>query len=106
MPTEGQPAPPPVANERTALGWQRSGLSLAVVAALLLGHAVRRGEPLGAVAAVLVGCGALSVGALGRRLYRARRRAPQGPAVRPLLWLMAVTVFAAAVAVGELLGGA
>jgi uncharacterized membrane protein YidH (DUF202 family) len=106
MPTEGQPAPPPVANERTALGWQRSSLSLAVIAALLLGHAVHSGEPLGAVGAVLVGCGAASVAAVGRRLYRARRRQTQGPAVRPLLWLMAVTVLAAAVAVGEVVGGA
>ncbi len=96
---------PALANERTALGWQRSSLSLAAIAALLLVHAVDRGEPAGVAAAVLVGLGAGWMGAVGRRLYRGRTEARQGPATRALLGVLLVTLLAAATAVGELLGG-
>lgn len=99
------PRRPGFANERTALGWQRSSLSLAVIAALLLGHAVQRGEPAEVVAAVLVGAGAAWVGTAGRRLYRRRAEGTRGPATRALLGIVLVTLFAAAVAVAELLGG-
>jgi uncharacterized membrane protein YidH (DUF202 family) len=103
MPPE-PPRRPSLANERTALGWQRSSLSLAVIAVLLLTHAVHRGEPLGVGAAALVACGSAWAALAGRRLYARRRRAPGGPAGRPLLVLAAVTVGAAALAVAELAG--
>jgi uncharacterized membrane protein YidH (DUF202 family) len=99
------PADPGRANERTALGWQRSSLSLAVVAALLLAHAVHRREPLGVATALVVGAGGAWVGALGRRLYARRRAAPSTSAARPLRVVAAITVAAALVAAGQLLGG-
>jgi uncharacterized membrane protein YidH (DUF202 family) len=94
------------AAERTALGWQRSGLSLGVIAALLLLHAVHEDEPWGIVAAFAVGAGAALVGMAGRRLYRRRVAEPQGPATRPLLALVVVTLAAAVLAAAEMVGGA
>ena len=94
-----------LANERTALGWQRSGMSLAVIAALLLGQAVHRDEPLGAAAAVAVGAAAAWAAGWGRRLYRRRADAVQGPAEHPVRTLAAVTVAAAALAAAVLVGG-
>jgi uncharacterized membrane protein YidH (DUF202 family) len=95
-----------MANERTALGWQRSALSLAVIAALLLGHAVDRGRLVTMAASIVLLLGAAWVGTLGRRLYRGRRTAVQGPATGPLLAVSIVTLLAAAVAVAELVGTA
>lgn len=51
---------PGLQPERTALAWQRTGLSAAVVAVLLLRAGILRGSPLDVVAA---GC-AIAVGAL------------------------------------------
>ena len=93
------------AVERTALGWQRSSLSLVVVAALLLLHAVHRGVTWGIVAGFAVGAGAGWVGVAGRRLYRRRLDDPLDPAARPLLGLVVVTLAAAVLAAAELLGG-
>jgi uncharacterized membrane protein YidH (DUF202 family) len=101
MPTE---QPRSLARERTALGWQRSSLSLAVISGLLLVHAVHRDEPLGVVGAVLVALGAAHVAMAGSRLYRRRLAVPATPAPGPLLGLVAVTLGAAAVAAAELLG--
>jgi uncharacterized membrane protein YidH (DUF202 family) len=98
MPPEHS-APPAQANERTALGWQRSSLSLAVIAAILLGHAVHEHQPGGVVGAGVIGAGGVWVGHLGRVLYRRRRAmSPQDPAVRPLAAITAVTVLAAVLA--------
>jgi len=97
-PERPRPSPPPQANERTALGWQRSGLGLAVIAAILLGHAVREHQPGGVVAAAAIGAGALWVGWIGRRLYRRRAESVQEPAAGPLLAITAVTLLAAALA--------
>jgi uncharacterized membrane protein YidH (DUF202 family) len=100
-----RPSPPPQANERTALGWQRSSLSLALIAAILLGHAVRAGHPGGVAAAAVIAVGAGWIGHLGRRLYRRRREAVQDPAVGPLGVMTVVTLIAAAVAAGIVLVG-
>jgi uncharacterized membrane protein YidH (DUF202 family) len=97
MPTEHH-GPPPQANERTALGWQRSSLSLWVIAAILLGHAVHEHQPAGVVVAAVIGAGGAWVGHLGRRLYRRRAASRQQPAVRPLATITAVTLLAAALA--------
>jgi Domain of unknown function (DUF202) len=93
------------AVDRTALGWQRSGLSLGVIAALLLLHAVHEDEPWGIVAAFVVGAGAVCVAMAGRRLYRLRLARPRGPAARPLLGLVVVTLAAAVLAAAEIVGG-
>jgi uncharacterized membrane protein YidH (DUF202 family) len=87
-----------MANERTALGWQRSSLTLAVIAAVLLGHAVHEREPGGVFAAAAVGAGAAWVGRLGRRLYRRRAVSVQEPAAGPLRTITLVTLLAAAIA--------
>jgi drug/metabolite transporter (DMT)-like permease len=94
------------AAERTALGWQRSGLSLGVIGALLLLHAVHEDEPWGIVAGFAVGAGAAFVAMAGRRLYRRRLVEPRGPAGGPLLGLVVITLFAAVVAAAEIVGGA
>jgi uncharacterized membrane protein YidH (DUF202 family) len=93
------------AVDRTALGWQRSSLSLAVVAALLLVHAVHRDETWGIAAAFVVGAGAGWVALAGRRLYHRRLEDRRGPAARPLRGLAVVTLAAAALAAAELIGG-
>jgi uncharacterized membrane protein YidH (DUF202 family) len=100
-----RPERPSLALERTALGWQRSSLSLAAISALLLIHAVHRDQPLGVAGAILVAVGAGLVARGGGRLYHRRLAAPPRAAVRPLLGLVAVTLGAAAVAAAELLGG-
>jgi uncharacterized membrane protein YidH (DUF202 family) len=93
------------ALDRTALGWQRSGLSLAVIAALLLLHGVHRGESWAVVAACVVGAGAVWTAMAGRKLYQRRLAEPLGgPAGRPLFGLVVVTLGAAALAAAELLG--
>lgn len=68
-------APPGVPEERTALAWQRSGLGMLGVAALVGHSAVRHGEPtLIALAgfAALLGLGVL--GGLAPVRYRQVRR--------------------------------
>ena len=92
------------AVDRTALGWQRSGLSLGVIAALLLGHAVHRDETWGIAAAFVVGAGATAVAMAGRRLYQLRLAGRRAPAARPLLGLVVVTLAAAVLAAAELVG--
>jgi uncharacterized membrane protein YidH (DUF202 family) len=105
MPPE-RPTPPPQANERTALGWQRSSLSLAVIATILLAHAVHEHQPGGVAAAAVIGAGGAWVARIGRRLYRRRVAARQDPATGPLLAITAVTLLAAAIAAGLVLVGA
>jgi uncharacterized membrane protein YidH (DUF202 family) len=105
MPPE-RSGPPPQANERTALGWQRSSLSLGVIAAILLGHAVHEHEPGGVVVAAVIGASGVWVGHLGRRLYRRRAQSRQEPAARPLATITAVTLLAAALAAVLVVAGA
>ena len=105
MPPERRRPPPPRANERTALGWQRSALSLAAIAAILLGHAVHEHQPGGVIAAAVIGGSGLWVGRIGRRLYRERAESVQQPAAGPLLAITAVTLLAAALAAVLVLGG-
>jgi uncharacterized membrane protein YidH (DUF202 family) len=105
MPPE-RGGPPPQANERTALGWQRSSLSLGVIAAILLGHAVHEHQPGGVAVAAVLGAGAVWVGHLGRRLYRRRVASRQEPAARPLAAITAVTLLAAALAAALVIAGA
>lgn len=93
-----------LALERTALGWQRSSLSLAVISALLLGHAVHRHETLGIVGAAIVAIGAGLVALSGNRLARDRTLTRPRSAPRPLLGVAVVTLGAAVVAAAELLG--
>ncbi|MEA2283402.1 MAG: hypothetical protein QOK21_4009 [Solirubrobacteraceae bacterium] len=97
MPRE-RSTPPPQANERTALDWQRSSLSLGVIAAILLGHAVHEHQPGSVVVAAVLGAGGVWVGHLGRRLYQRRAARPQDPAVGPLATITAVTLLAALLA--------
>jgi uncharacterized membrane protein YidH (DUF202 family) len=104
MPPE-PPGPPPQANERTALGWQRSSLSLFVIAAILLGHAVHEHQPGGVAVASVVGAGGVWVGHLGRRLYRQRVGAVQDPAAGPLAAITAVTLVAAVLAAALVIVG-
>jgi hypothetical protein len=75
-----------------------------VVAALLFGHAVHRGAPVGIAASIVLGACAAWVGALGRRLYRERGAGLSRAEPRALLGVAGVTLLAAVVAVGELLG--
>lgn len=93
-----------LALERTALGWQRSSLSLAVISALLLGHAVHRHETLGIVGSAIVAAGAGLVALSGSRLAHRRTLTRPRSAPGTLMGMMAVTVGAAIVAAAELLG--
>jgi hypothetical protein len=100
-----------LAPERTALGWQRSALSLALIAALVALHSLDRGEPFGVAAAGLPAAGAAWVQIAGRRLYRRRtagdaRDAGGGVAAHgPLRGLMALTCGAALLAAAVVVGG-
>jgi hypothetical protein len=97
---------PTLANERTALGWQRCVLSLVVIAALVIGHALQRGEPLGVVAGLLPALGAAWAHHRGRALYAARD-AGRGPAPGDALRMLAlVTAGVALLAAGVVAGGA
>ncbi len=90
--TETQP-------ERTALSWQRTGLGLLGVAALLGHSAVRRGGVLPAVAAAAVAAAGLAVLAvLAPRRARALARAPGRAPVPAALVTAAVVVAALAAA--------
>jgi uncharacterized membrane protein YidH (DUF202 family) len=93
-----------LASERTALAWQRSGFSLAAVAALVVVHAVHRAEPLGLAAAVVPAAGAAWVQLRGRRLY-ARRAAGDGRAAGESLRLLAALSLAVAVLAAVLVAG-
>jgi hypothetical protein len=97
--------PDGLATERTALAWQRSGLALAVVAALLL-HAAGGGWRLVfAAAAVAYAVAAVLTWRTGARLYEARSddRAPH-LAPRALRLIAAATVGAALLGVAVELG--
>ena len=102
------PSPPDraFAAERTALGWQRSALTLAVIAGLGLSGSVRRGSPVAAALAIALLAAAGAVELRGRRLYRAR--AAGAPALAPgaVRLLMAVTAAAVLVAAGVTVIGA
>jgi uncharacterized membrane protein YidH (DUF202 family) len=97
---------PTLPNERTALGWQRSALSLVVIAVVVVVHGVSSGDP------AVVAAGALPVAAAawtqlrGRRLYA--RRAARGPALAPdaVRTLALVTAGVALLAAGIVAGGA
>lgn len=76
---------PGLQPERTALAWQRTGLSAAVVAVLLLRTGILRGSPLDVVAA---GC-AVTVGVLTWLIGgRSRERGTS----RPVLFVVAAGV--------------
>lgn len=76
---------PGLQPERTALAWQRTGLSAAVVAVLLLRTGILRGSPLDVVAA---GC-AVTVGVLTWLIGgRSRERGTS----RPVLFVAAAGV--------------
>jgi uncharacterized membrane protein YidH (DUF202 family) len=95
-----------LANERTALGWQRSGLSMTVIGALLLGHAIDRGEILGVLAAAGAVVGAAWTTINGRRLYVRRVAGDRHAAPRALRTLTLISAGAAIVsAAAVLLGG-
>lgn len=87
-----------LANERTALGWQRSGLSLAAIAALLLGHALAHGRPEGVVAGALAGVAAIWSTVRGRHLYLRRARGERSVAPRSLRTLALASAGAAVLA--------
>jgi uncharacterized membrane protein YidH (DUF202 family) len=93
------------ANERTALGWQRSALSLAVIAALVFLHALHRHEPLGMVASALPAAGAAWTQRRGRRIYGERARERYGPAPGSLRVLALLTAGAALLAAAVVAGG-
>jgi uncharacterized membrane protein YidH (DUF202 family) len=97
--------PEGLASERTALSWQRTGLALAVVAALLL-HAAGRGwHMVFAGAAVAYAVAAVLIWRTGSRLYQARsddRRPHLAP--RALRLIAAATVGAALLGVAIELG--
>src|SRR3954453_22039043 len=102
MPAEAPTFP----NERTALGWQRSALSLVAIALVIVLHGVRRGEP------ALVAAGALPAAAAawgqlrGRQLYA--RRSARGPALArdSVRTLALITAGVALLAIGIVAGGA
>jgi putative membrane protein len=67
--------PPGVAQERTALSWQRTGLGVLAVAGLLGHRAVRQGDPVTVVVSGVVALLGLAVlGALAPLRYRQVRR--------------------------------
>jgi uncharacterized membrane protein YidH (DUF202 family) len=97
---------PGLANERTALAWRRSALSLATVAGFLL-HAALDGAawPLGLAGAVALALAAAWTERHGRRVYRVR--ATDGEAYlqrssRALGALSCITVAAAAMTLAQL----
>jgi uncharacterized membrane protein YidH (DUF202 family) len=95
-----------LAAERTALGWQRSALTLAVIAGLALSSAVQRGSVVASAlaAALLAAAGAVEL--RGRRLYRARKRGAAPLAPGAVLTLTAFSLAAVAVAVAVTVSGA
>jgi putative membrane protein len=91
--------------ERTALAWQRSGLSLAVIAGLIAVHALHRSEPLGLLAAAVPAVGAAWALVRGRRLYADRAAGDRGAAPRSLRALTAVSLGVALLVVAVVAGG-
>jgi len=93
------------ATERTALGWQRSALTLAVIGGLALSSAVRQGSVVASAlgAALLAAAGAIEL--RGRRLYRARRRGAPPLARGSVRTLTAFSLAAVAVAVAVTVSG-
>ena len=85
-----------VALERTALGWQRSGLSLGALAGLVLAAGVRSNAWLGIAGAAALGLTAAATVVRGRVLY-ARRAGEVRPDVPGLRALTAATVGSAVV---------
>lgn len=87
---------PGVAVERTALAWERSGLSMIVVAAIALATAAERGQTWAIVIAGLVALAGAHSWGHGRFSYRTRQPIAR---VRPqprALWLLAVETLTAA----------
>jgi uncharacterized membrane protein YidH (DUF202 family) len=95
-----------LSRERTALGWQRSALSLAAIAAILCVVALHRGEPLAAVAAIVPAAAAVAVRLRGDALYAQRTRGDAREAPGSLLALALATVAVALVAAVVVAGGA
>lgn len=97
---------PTFPNERTALGWQRSALSLAVIALVILLHGLYRGEPATVAAGALPAAAAIWTQLRGRRLYA--RRTAGGPALArdSVHTLALVTASVALLAAGIVAGGA
>src|SRR4051812_15472247 len=95
---------PTFANERTALGWQRSALSFAAIAAVVVVHGLHAGEPVAVAASAVPAAAAVWAQLRGRRLYARRARSEAALAagsVRTLALITAgVTVLAAVVVVG------
>jgi uncharacterized membrane protein YidH (DUF202 family) len=94
-----------LAAERTALGWQRSALSLVVITALIVIHAVHAGEPLAIAAAALPALGAAWVALEGRRLYARRAAGDAGMAERSVRRLAAITLAVTLVVAVVVVGG-
>jgi uncharacterized membrane protein YidH (DUF202 family) len=94
------------ANERTALGWQRSALSLAAIAAVVVLHGLHRAEPLVVAAGALPTVASVWVLLHGRRLYAGR--AAHGPALarKSVRMLALITAGVALLAAGIVAGGA
>jgi hypothetical protein len=102
-----EPSPDPaLAAARTALGWQRSALTLAVIAALALSAAVRQGSTVAAAVASALLAAAAVVEVRGRRLYRARTHGAPPLAPGTIRMLTAVTAVAVLVAAGVTVSGA
>jgi uncharacterized membrane protein YidH (DUF202 family) len=97
---------PTLANERTALGWQRSALSLVVIAVLMIGHALHRDVAIGVAAGLVPAIAAAWAQRRGRSLY-ALRDAGQAPwAGDSLRMLSIITAVVALLAAGAVAGGA
>lgn len=96
---------PGLANERTALGWQRSALSLAAIAGLLLGRALAHGRAAGVVSAALGIAAAAWATLRGRRLYARRAAGGRAEAPRSLRALALCSAGAAVLAIVVLLEG-
>jgi uncharacterized membrane protein YidH (DUF202 family) len=94
-----------LAAERTALGWQRSALSLVVIATLIVVHAVHAGEPLAIAAAIVPAFGAAWVTLEGRRLYARREAGDRAMAEHSARRLAAITLAVAALVAVVVLGG-
>ena|SRR5215208_3334931 len=93
------PDPPAgLAEERTALAWQRSGLAFALIAALLLHAAGGGARLLFAGAAVVYVAAAVGTWRAGGLLYRLRRDGRAHGAARPLRLVTLATIGAALLA--------
>jgi uncharacterized membrane protein YidH (DUF202 family) len=102
MPAEAPSFP----NERTALGWQRSALSLVAIALVIVVHGVHRGETAVVAAGALPAAAAAWAHVRGRQLYA--RRTARGPALArgSVRTLALLTAGVALLAAGIVAGGA